>query len=54
MKSGSLGKLLEDGFNAKKLGRPKGDCLTGVRQMVAARWGYNIWTHSGMAREWPE
>lgn len=54
MKSGSLGKRLEDGFNAKRLGRPKGDCLAGVRQMVAAKWGYNIWMHSGMAREWPE
>ena len=54
MKPGRLGQKLEAGFVAKRLGRPKGECLTGVRSMVARKWGYDVWTHSGEAREWPQ
>lgn len=54
MAPGELGRKLEKVFASKHLGRPRGDCLTGVRSAVAKAWNYDIWTHSGRACEWPE
>lgn len=54
MAPGELGRKLEKVFASKSLGRPRGDCLTGVRSAVAKAWHYDIWTHSGRACEWPE
>lgn len=54
MEQGDLGDKLESFLQKKCKGNPQGDCLTGVRQGAANAWGVNVWTPSGLAKDWPE
>lgn len=54
MKPSALGKKLETVLARTATGRPRGDCLSGVRKAVAKAWKFDVWTHSGEAKEWPQ
>lgn len=54
MKPGKLGQKLKSVLEKSCKGNPQGECLTGLREGVRKAWGYNVWTPSGLAKDWPE
>ena len=54
MKPGKLGGKLKSVLEKECRGSPQGKCLTKVREGVGKAWGFDVWTPSGLAKDWPE
>lgn len=54
MEQRDLGDKLENVLQKKCKGDPQGDCLAGVREGAANAWGINVYTPSGLAKDWPK
>ena len=54
MKPGKLGKELKSALEKSCTGNPQGRCLAEVREKISDVWGYNVWTPSGLAKDWPK
>ena len=54
MKPGKLGQKLKSALEKSCTGSPQGKCLESVRECAGEALGVNVWTPSGLAKDWPE
>ena len=54
MKPGKLGQKLKSALEKSCTGSPQGKCLAEVREKVGEAWGVNVYTPSGLAKDWPK
>ena len=54
MKPGNLGQELKSVLEQSCKGSPQGRCLAKLREGVDKAWGFNVWTPSGLAKDWPQ